>query len=86
MMSRALIHQEANTQGFLYRATDEAEAFLAGMQSPYMTQFRQRAEWVASTFDQLDVDDLEAIVNRLFEAWTTEFQPVQLGTQAELQL
>ena len=84
MMSRSLVRRELNEQGLLYGAEDRAVAFLAGLGSPYISQLRERASWVASTFDSLDVDELEARVNRLFEAWTTEFQPVELGSQAEL--
>jgi hypothetical protein len=47
-------------------------------------QLRNRAEWVASTFDELSANELDAVVKRVFEAWTAEFQPIQSGPQAEL--
>ena len=84
MISRSLAQQVFKRDGFLYSARDEAETFLSSLQSPYVSQLRERAEWVAATFDDLGVDELEKLVNGLFEAWTTEFQPVQLGPQAEL--
>ncbi len=54
------------------------------MQSTYIVQLCDRADWVASTFDELSTNELDALVNRLFEAWTTEFQPAQFGPQGEL--
>ena len=84
MMSRSLVHRELHVQGFLYGAEDWSASFLDNMNSPYITALRDRANWVAVTFDELSADELEAIVKRLFEAWMTEFQPSQPGPQAEL--
>jgi len=84
MMSRSLIRREIHRDGILYAAEDAAGAFLANLQADYIIQLRDRAEWVSSTFDGLSADELDVVVKRLFEAWTTEFQPVQFGPQAEL--
>ena len=84
MMSRSLIRRELHVHGLLYGAEEAAGAFLDNMQSPYITVLRNRSEWVARTFDELSADELDAIVKRLFEAWTIEFQPIQFGPQAEL--
>lgn len=84
MMSRSLVRRELREQGVLYVADEAAGAFLDNMQSRYIVELRGRAEWVAATFDALPADELDRVVKRLFEAWTTEFQPVQIGPQAEL--
>jgi len=84
MMSRSLIRRELHPQGLLYGAEDAAGAFLDNMQADYIVQLRDRAEWVASTFDELNAPELDAVVKRLFEAWTTEFLPIQFGPQPEL--
>jgi hypothetical protein len=84
MISRSLIRREFNTQGVFYGAEDAAGAFLDNMRSAYTVQLRKRADWVASTFDELSVSELDKVVKHLFEAWTTEFQPVQLGPEGEL--
>jgi hypothetical protein len=86
MISRSLIRRQVNPEGLLYVADDAAGAFLDNLQADYIVQLRDRAEWVTSTFDELNANDLDAVVKRLFEAWTTEFQPVQSGPQAELPL
>lgn len=84
MMSRSLVRRELHIQGFLYSADDSAASFLDNVKSPYILALRDRAEWVAATFDALSADDLASIVRRLFESWTIEFQPVQSGLRAEL--
>jgi hypothetical protein len=84
MMSRSLVLREPHAQGFLYGADDSAASFLDNIRSPYVLSLRDRAEWVAATFDALSADDLDAIVRRLFESWTIEFQSVQSGPQGEL--
>jgi hypothetical protein len=84
MMSRSLVQRTLHVEGFLYSADDSAASFLDNMTSPYIVALRDRAEWVASTFDNLSIDELNSIVRRLFESWTIEFQPIQSGPQAEL--
>lgn len=84
MISRSLVSREPHTQGILYRAEEAAGSFLDNMRSPYIVELRDRAAWVASAFDELKPPALDVMVNRLFEAWTTEFQPVQLTTQGDL--
>lgn len=84
MISRSLIHREFHMQGVLYAAEDAAATFLDNMRSPYIVQLRDRADWVASTFDGLSTGELDAVVKRLFDAWTTEFYPVQWSPQAEV--
>lgn len=84
MMSRSLVRRELRVQGFFYGAEDSAASFLDNMKSPYIVELRKRADWVSATFDGLSADELDAIVNRLFEAWTIEFQPVQPRLQGEL--
>ena len=82
-MSRSLVRRELHVKGFLYGAEDSAASFLDIMNSPYIIALRNRADWVAATFDELSAD-LDAIVKHLFEAWTIEFQPRRPGPQAEL--
>ena len=84
MMSRSLAHREVHAQGFLYNADDSAASFLDNMKSSYIFDLRDRAEWVADTFDALSTDDLDFIVRRLFESWTIEFQSAQSRPQPEL--
>ncbi len=86
MMSRSLIRRELHIEGFYYAAEDAAGAFLDSLRSPYIAQLRDRADWVASAFDDLGLDELNAVTKHLFDAWTTEFHPIQSGPQSELAL
>ncbi|MXZ28665.1 threonine transporter [Candidatus Poribacteria bacterium] len=86
MMSRSLVRRELHANGFLFGAEDSATSFLDNLSSPYSVALRNRADWVATTFDELSVEQLDSVVKRLFEAWTIEFQPSQTRSQAELPL
>ena len=76
MMSRRLVRIVPDARGILYAAEDAAGAFFDSLQSRYILELRDRAQWVASTFDGVGSDQLDAIISRLFDAWTTEFQPI----------
>ena len=84
MMSRSLVRRDLHSLGFLYGAEDPAASFLDNIKSPYIVKLRERADWVAATFDDLSADELNAIVKHLFEVWTIELQPIQSGPQAEI--
>lgn len=84
MMSRSLVRREIHVQGFIYSADDATASFLDNMNSPYIVALRDRAEWVAATFDTLSPDGLDSVVRRLFESWTIEFQPANSQPLAEL--
>lgn len=84
MMSRYLVRRNLDVEGILYRAEDSAGAFLSNMRSTYIAELRDRADWVAFRFDALSTNELETVTNRLFDAWSTEFQPAQVGRRVEL--
>jgi hypothetical protein len=84
MISRFLVSRAPHAQGILYQAEEAAGPFLDNMRAPYIVALRERAEWAASVFDPLEPAALDAMVNRLFKAWTVEFQPVQLATHGDL--
>jgi hypothetical protein len=84
MMSRSLVRRDLLSDGLRYVAEEQAGAFLDNMKSTYIVELRNRAEWVANSFDELTADELSVIINHLFEAWTTEFQPIQFGSPAEV--
>ncbi len=85
MISRNLVSRSPETEGFLFSAEETAGAFLDNLRSPYMLHLRDRAGWVASRYDGFSASELDAVVKHLFEAWTTEFQPIQAAYQMELQ-
>ena len=86
MISRSLIKQECQSMGILYSAEDSAGSFLDSLRSNYILELRNRASWVADTFNDLSSVELDVVVNRLFDMWTTEFQPIDSGQQSEISL
>ncbi len=84
MLSRSLVRRHLRAEGFLYAAEEEAGAFLDNLKSLYIRELRSRAKWVAATFDRLSAVELDALVNKVFEAWTTEFQPAEFVAPSEL--
>ena len=83
MMSRSLVKREVHSTGILYSAHDSASAFSDNLQSSYIASVRERARWVADTFDSLADAELDAIVRRFFESWTIEFEPMQTWLQLD---
>lgn len=84
LISRGLADRLLSEEGVLYCAEEQAGAFLNNLRAPYLRELCARAEWVTQTFDVLAMGELEAVIKRLFAAWTTEFQPIELGTQEQL--
>ena len=84
LISRGLADRLLSDEGVLYRAEEQAGAFLNNLRSPYLRELCARAEWVTQTFDVLAMPELEAVIRRLFAAWTIEFQPIELGSQGQL--
>lgn len=83
-MSRALAGRALSDEGVLYHAEERAGAFLNNLKAPYLQELRERAEWVAQTFDSLETDELDAVIKSLFEAWTTEFMPIEFSNLEDL--
>ena len=84
MANAGLVRRIAHNTGILFRASEEAGAFASNLRSAYLEGFKARAEWVAETFDPLSSPELDRLIKQLFQAWTTEFQPVENGIQTEL--
>ena len=84
LISRSLASRILCEDGVLYRAKEAAGAFLDNLAAPYTVSLRARAEWVTRTFDPLGQPELNQVIDSLFSAWTTEFQPVEIAKQEEL--
>ena len=84
MMSAKLIDRHITEQGFAYVAKDDACTFLSNLTSEYQRGVGERAQWVVDCFDELSAEALSDLIKGLFEAWTVDFQPVQLPVQWEL--
>jgi len=76
MMSRQLVERLVSSEGFQYIATNTAGAFLSMMSSQYISKLKDRAEWVAETFGESTLEELQALERRFFREWSTQFHSV----------
>ena len=76
MASRDLVKQLALSDGFHYQASEEANAFLSKLSSPYMTKLQSRASWVEQTFGQSSIEELHVMERKFLREWSTQFQGV----------
>ncbi len=86
MASANLIRRIPRETGIVFTANDGAGSFVSNLHSDYLEGVKKRANWVVETFDNLSGSELNRVINGLFEAWTTEFQPVEAASQGELQI
>ncbi len=84
MISRSLACRKMHPEGILYCADETATPFFSSIKSPYITTLRQRAKWVAATFDIVSAEQLDSIIGHVLEAWTIEFQPIEPTIQPGL--
>ena len=78
MMSRGLVERTAGVDGIEYEAGETARPYMASLSAPYTVELRARARWAVETFGQMGTDAIRAITRRLFDQWTSDFQPSQL--------
>jgi hypothetical protein len=74
MISRGLAELLATPEGFEYKASESASAFLSKLSSPYILKLQERATWVAETFGQSSIEELEEVERSFLRAWSTQFQ------------
>ncbi len=77
MMGRGLITRVAGAEGIVYEASDYAKPFVDSLATSYMRLLMERADWVATTFGDMDTTELHNLINSFFDKWTTEFHPLQ---------
>src|SRR6266550_1334091 len=74
MMSRGLVKQIPEPDGFKYMAEDEAGTFVTSFQSPYYREMQTRAKWVISNYANHSAAELDMLVRKFFGAWHSQFQ------------
>lgn len=79
MMSRSLIEQVVDESGILFQAGDNAEFFVTALQTPYLQQLYERAEWLAGYFENYDDEAFDDLMRNLLANWVTEFQDEASG-------
>ena len=69
-----LVDAVVNERGVSYRASDEAQAFVDLMRTPYATALKERAGWLADEFADLTVEELAQRVEQRLDRWSMEFR------------
>ncbi|KYO50488.1 threonine transporter [Tistrella mobilis] len=83
MMSRSLVRRLATAEGISYVAGDSASPYLAALTSDYISVLRMRADWAVDRFRGVPTDEIRQITQRLFERWSSQFQPIQTVGQQQ---
>lgn len=86
MASAGLVRRIPHERGIFFTANDDSGSFVSNLHSEYLDGVKKRANWVVETFDCLSDSELDRVIKSLFEAWTTEFQPVEQAIHGELQI
>ena len=74
MMSRNLVEQQVSEKGILYVAGDNSTLLINSLQSGYLNQLRERAEWIDQFFKEYDESRFDELMSGLFDNWMAEFQ------------
>ena len=77
MMSRQLVERLVSSDGFQYIASESAGAFLSMMSSQYILKLKERAEWVAETFGESTLEELQALERHFFREGSIQFHSVE---------
>ena len=78
MMSRHLVHRLSSAEGFTFHAGEVAAPFIASLETDYSRRLIERAEWAVKKFEGVITEEISRVTHRLFERWSSEFQPAQL--------
>jgi len=80
MASRKLVTRHATPNGFMYQAEDDAGPFLDTLTAEYLTDLKDRAEWVVDRFRDMTDQEIRFMLTRVYDQWSREFQiPEQPG-------
>jgi hypothetical protein len=72
-----LVQRVPNDNGFSYIAGESAAPFLASLQAGYSRRLMERAVWAVERFQNVPTEEVRRITHRLFENWSSQFQPMQ---------
>ena len=84
MMTRDLIAQVVRPQGIRYRGGETAVYFLDSLGSPYLSELKRRACWLAEHLRNYTDPEFHSVMRRLFDAWVMEFQAAERSLGGEL--
>lgn len=80
MGTRGLVVRSATSEGFRYRAGEEAGTFIDLLRSDYAVALKERADWLASEIASRSDREIDDLVRSRMDFWDTEFQADQGAT------
>ncbi|MCB1202890.1 MAG: threonine transporter [Verrucomicrobiae bacterium] len=84
MVSRGLVEKVVDEQGFSFRASETALAFLDSLETKYMCALKERARWVSNEFGALSDTDIKIVMENIFEKWVEQFHSTDLQSESQL--
>ncbi|MFM9709157.1 ABC-three component system middle component 2 [Streptomyces galilaeus] len=69
LLRAGLVDMAATDDGFMYGATEEAASFLHVLESPYVGQLTERADWLTSTYMHEGTDVREGM-KQITQRWS----------------
>lgn len=71
--SRGLVERIYADAGLFFVATERSASFLDALGTTYVSDLRERADWVITIFGQLEDAELEAMIRARIGEWGAEF-------------
>jgi hypothetical protein len=69
MLSARLIDMRTSTTGIRYEAGNEAHSFVSALASSYITELRDRSQWVVEQFGTLSEEEIRLQTATIFGSW-----------------
>jgi hypothetical protein len=73
MQTRGLVARLMTSEGFRYRAGDEAGSFVDMLASRYMRALKERAAWLLDNIQPMTDEELSHLVKTRMDEWEPEF-------------
>jgi hypothetical protein len=74
VISRGLASRHATPNGFMYQAEDDAGPFLDALTVEYLTDLKDRADWVVDRFRDMSDQQIRSLLTKVYDQWSREFQ------------
>jgi hypothetical protein len=69
-----MIEADVNENGIMYRASEDASAFVEALRTEYSTELKKCAVWLASFVGRTNESDLAGLISQRIGRWAVEFQ------------
>jgi hypothetical protein len=83
LLVRGLVDRRVTKNGFDFAALDSAGGFISSLSTNYSQELRNRAQWVAASFRQRDVEWLSVFFKQNLGQWGGEFALSSAGLEDE---